>query len=68
MTPKAAHGVGPVCDPGEGWDALACDPGDGLGVDSMSCNASDPPTRFDTTLDCCCKKERTLHVSDKIKM
>jgi hypothetical protein len=43
-TPKAAHDDGPVCDADEGWDAPACDPSDGPGVDSMSCDADDPLT------------------------
>ena len=61
-SPKAAHGD---C---EGWDAPACDPGDGPGGDGPTCDAGDPSTWFDAAPDWCCKKERRLHVSDKIKM
>ena len=62
MTPKAAH------NNWGGWDAPTCDLSDGPGGDGPTCDASDPPTWFGTAPDSCCKKEKRLHVSDKIKM
>ena len=51
MTPKTAHGDGPLCDAGEGWDAPACDPNDGPDRDGPMCDAGNPSTWFDAAPD-----------------